>query len=329
MARQYASVQTSIWQNKEFRALTEPEQRLFLMLVSQGDMGAAGVLPLRVNRWADMSVTSTPDSIRTDLKSLEAGKTIAIDWDTEEVLIRCFIRWDGGAKNPKRRPVIERDIAATVSDRLRHYAELDLSRCLGAHIEVPRNIESTTSNPQVDSLSDSLSDSVSPREGLVTTRNPQPTTRKTSSSAKPTVPQEVFDRFWSVYPKKVSKIKTKKDLAKALKIATIEEIVAGAIRYRDDPKRSPAYTKDPTGWLNDGRWMDIPDGSAAQELTFDGLLQTGAAQQAAKLIGGFFKPPTPPTGLSALQDATWVRDKAREFIQDHADEIRAALPSGA
>jgi hypothetical protein len=67
-----------------------------------------------------------------------------------------------------------------------------------------------------------------------------------------------FEMFWNVYPRKVGKQAAIKAFAKALKSASVEDIVAGASRYADDPNRSDTFTAHPTTWLNAGRWADGP-----------------------------------------------------------------------
>lgn len=67
-----------------------------------------------------------------------------------------------------------------------------------------------------------------------------------------------FDEFWEVVPKKVGKQAARKAWAKATKATDPDVIIAGMKRYRDDPNRSDAFTKNPQGWLNDGRWEDDP-----------------------------------------------------------------------
>ena len=67
-----------------------------------------------------------------------------------------------------------------------------------------------------------------------------------------------FDEFWSVVPKKVGKVAARKAWKKATTIADPSEIIEGMRRYRDDPNRVDAFTKNPQGWLNDGRWEDDP-----------------------------------------------------------------------
>lgn len=67
-----------------------------------------------------------------------------------------------------------------------------------------------------------------------------------------------FVDFWSVYPRREAKGEAAKAWAKATTKADPDEIIAAAVRYRDDPNRDPAYTAHPTTWLNQGRWEDDP-----------------------------------------------------------------------
>lgn len=107
MARSYARIMTAIWRNQEFRALDSRSQRTYLMLVTQPDISAVGLLPLRLRRWADMAADTSAADIEKDLSVLEAGRFILVDRGTEEVLVRSFVKWDGGYNNRNRRPVIE------------------------------------------------------------------------------------------------------------------------------------------------------------------------------------------------------------------------------
>ena len=70
--------------------------------------------------------------------------------------------------------------------------------------------------------------------------------------------QSDFDSFWLIYPRRQGKREALKSLKAALALADFETIIAGAKRYRDDPNRSPSYTKLPATWLNKGCWDDEP-----------------------------------------------------------------------
>ena len=69
---------------------------------------------------------------------------------------------------------------------------------------------------------------------------------------------EAFDRFWSVYPRKAGKQDAQRSFERALKVATLGEILAGAQKYADDPNRVAQFTAHPSTWLNQGRWSDEP-----------------------------------------------------------------------
>jgi len=70
-----------------------------------------------------------------------------------------------------------------------------------------------------------------------------------------------FDSFWFFYPKKNDKPLARRSFEKALNRATLDEIVSGAERYRDDPNRDPGFTKNPSTWLNADSWENelLPD----------------------------------------------------------------------
>lgn len=69
---------------------------------------------------------------------------------------------------------------------------------------------------------------------------------------------EEFNQFWAIYPRKENKQSARRAFKQALKAETLEGILAGALRYRDDPNRDPAFTKHGQTWLNNQCWNDDP-----------------------------------------------------------------------
>lgn len=65
---------------------------------------------------------------------------------------------------------------------------------------------------------------------------------------------ELFTEFWNAYPKKVDKAKAFRAFRSALNRAKFEDILAGVLAYRNDPKRNPDFTKYPASWLNADAW---------------------------------------------------------------------------
>lgn len=194
MARSFARIITAIWRNAEFRALHSGAQRVYMLLVTQPNISAAGTLPLTVRRWAEMASDTTVAQINRELAELARGRFIGIDPATEEVLVRSFVRWDGGYSNRKRRPVICAAASELVSPTLRgmlagEFKRLGLPFVGDDHRPVTESTQDgdTETFPMVDRLSDSASDSEAdtptPFDRVVgcqgeysgtTTLNPQP-----------------------------------------------------------------------------------------------------------------------------------------------------------
>jgi hypothetical protein len=67
-----------------------------------------------------------------------------------------------------------------------------------------------------------------------------------------------FAAFWNAYPRKVGKRGARSVYDRALKRADPGVILAGAIRYKNDPNRQDQFTKHPSTWLNQDCWHDEP-----------------------------------------------------------------------
>ncbi|MFE7462354.1 hypothetical protein ACWFMI_24790 [Nocardiopsis terrae] len=124
----YAKFYTKIWSDKDFIALTEQLQRGFMMLVSQGNLNAAGIIALQPRRWARFAADSTPESVTAVVAELEARRFVYADWDTEELLIRSYMRNDELWKQPNVIKGSFDDIEATLSDRLKAVIRTELQR---------------------------------------------------------------------------------------------------------------------------------------------------------------------------------------------------------
>lgn len=165
MARSYANIVTAIWQDTEFRKLIPEDQQGFLLVITQPNISAAGMLPLTLRRWAGMSSGTTVADVRARLERLQGARFLLIDEETEEVLVRTFVVHDKGYSNPKRRPAIldaGRDI---VSVRLRLALAAEFER-VGLPIDglgvTPPNPDGPSTGRPIDCLSDSLSIGNSP-----------------------------------------------------------------------------------------------------------------------------------------------------------------------
>ncbi|MEU4781044.1 hypothetical protein [Micromonospora sp. NPDC023633] len=100
MARSEARLAVSIWTDADFLALSPTAQRMFMFLISQPDLAHDGVLALRERRWSKKAAGMTRADVERDLKDLRAARFIVVDEDTEEMLIRSFIRRDKVYRQP-------------------------------------------------------------------------------------------------------------------------------------------------------------------------------------------------------------------------------------
>lgn len=100
MARAEARLLVSIWDDADFLALSPGAQRLFMFLLSQKDLAHDGVIALRERRWSKAAGGLTVDQIRNDLDELATARFIVVDDDTEELLLRSFIRRDKVYRQP-------------------------------------------------------------------------------------------------------------------------------------------------------------------------------------------------------------------------------------
>lgn len=67
-----------------------------------------------------------------------------------------------------------------------------------------------------------------------------------------------FARFYAAYPRHTGRKGARSMYERALKHATPEVILAGAVRYAADPNRVDEFTKHPSTWLHQGCWDDDP-----------------------------------------------------------------------
>ncbi|MFC7330792.1 hypothetical protein [Marinactinospora rubrisoli] len=149
MARSYAQIKSGIWQDEHFVSrLSESAQRLYFLLLSQPNLNSAGVLPLQERRWKKLARDSTDATVTAALAELHAHWYVIVDEDTEEVLIRTFIRNDGLWRQPNVLKSalghVENTMSATLRAVLRHeLSRLPLDTLDGKRAEQSRTLVQT------------------------------------------------------------------------------------------------------------------------------------------------------------------------------------------
>ena len=80
---------------------------------------------------------------------------------------------------------------------------------------------------------------------------------------------DMFNEFWKEYPKKSDKRAALRAFKSAINRSSFEEILAGTIRYANDPNLPELkYIKHPATWLNADAWENgpLPHDPRAQKL---------------------------------------------------------------
>jgi hypothetical protein len=131
MARDHARILTAVWRNDEFRALPVDAQHLYFTAVSQQALTYAGVLDWRAGRLAALAQGSTAKKVETAAAKLERHRFVVIDRDTEELLIRTYVKHDGVLNRENMGKACARAYLKVVSQRLRSTLLEELGRFYG------------------------------------------------------------------------------------------------------------------------------------------------------------------------------------------------------
>jgi hypothetical protein len=119
VGRAYAKVYRDIWTDPDFTGQPAAVQYLYLFLLSQPNLNAAGVLPLTIRRWAAAAGRVQAADIESDLTILEKARYVVVDYGTEELLIRTYVRNDEIWRIPNTLYSVLRDAERVSSTVLR------------------------------------------------------------------------------------------------------------------------------------------------------------------------------------------------------------------
>lgn len=135
MANGAALIDEGLWRrDKDFRALPRMAQCTFVQILSNKDTDCAGILTLSVELLAKACDELTVEQVWIDLKALEAARFVFVDADTDELLIRSYVKRIS-IKGPnlmvsalRRAKIVHSDkLRAVLASELRRLARKDAS----------------------------------------------------------------------------------------------------------------------------------------------------------------------------------------------------------
>jgi hypothetical protein len=95
MARSFGKILASLTVDDDFNRLPLDAAYLYLRLLGVPSMTLAGALEYRPAKWTRFSPDWTRDTVEEAVTVLVACGYVAVDHNTEELLVRTFIRHDG------------------------------------------------------------------------------------------------------------------------------------------------------------------------------------------------------------------------------------------
>lgn len=119
MARDHARIRVDIWADEDWRDLPSVSQWLYLCLLSSPALNFCGVTDWRPARIAALNAEMKADDVEYAAAWLEAGEFVVIDRETEEVLIRSWVKHDGLVSSPNMSKAMVKSHAAIGSGILR------------------------------------------------------------------------------------------------------------------------------------------------------------------------------------------------------------------
>lgn len=119
MARTYARIKVDIWHDDAFRALSSHAQHLYFTLITDPELSYCGIADWRPKRIAGKSGAAMPEVVELAAVELCDARFIVVCEETEEVLVRSFVRHDGVLQNAKLAVSASNAIGAIASNALR------------------------------------------------------------------------------------------------------------------------------------------------------------------------------------------------------------------
>lgn len=331
---------------------------MYFLLLSQATLTQAGTMSLTLNRWSLLTSGRDAKDIEASVRLLEDRRFLVIDWDTEELLIRSFIRNDGVYKQPNVLKAAMRVVLEEVESNLIKAAIAD------EFLRVGLTEYAARLNPSLKGSGNPSPDPSGGGGGSTPEPSPQPSQTKDKEnpsvkgspdgsrreghklrgrgeggvvSSSPVVGSEVGaatrgtripDDFTVTDAMKTWARKTTPLVGKAetdLFVDYWQAETGARASKRDWVKAWQVWMRreQKTAERRPAHLRSVP--APAVELgTFEAFRSNAAGAEAAAVLRKPYLPrPQPPS--DPTPSAQWIRDRAIDWIDAHEPELRAAL----
>ena len=128
MARKYAAIKSSLFGDPGWRALSTAAQHLYIVLLAHPALSYAGVVDWRPNRICLLADGWSEVDIYYAAQELSLNGWIVIDEQSEEVLVRSFLRHDSAMDQPHLAISMIKAYDAIASGQIREAIIFELNR---------------------------------------------------------------------------------------------------------------------------------------------------------------------------------------------------------
>lgn len=278
MARTYAKIYVAIWAG-DFRGLSIGAQGLYFRLLTDAKLSMCGVVDWRPKRLVQSFAGMTVPQLRALAAELQDAGYIVVDDDTEEALIRTFVKHDGVLKSPNLTKAMASDWLAVTSQTIKNVVvdevrrAIELEPTLKGSYSVPDWFQIGSADPKGEPFQigsnivplefpDPATSNLQPATDICPTVADAPAEPIKLDPDKPapkgtpnTILDAEFPTFYDQYPRKAAPAKAREKFRAARKKASLTDILAGLDTYK---RTKPSYADwaFPASWLNGERWLD-------------------------------------------------------------------------
>lgn len=135
MAREYSRVKLSIWNDPDFRTRTADAQGLYFTLLTHPGITTCGVVEWRESKLIKFSSDMTISRLREAAWNLGEAGLVAVDPDTEEALVRSFVRHDGVLQSPNMSLCLVREHGTIASLKIMALVSREVRRAFAENPE--------------------------------------------------------------------------------------------------------------------------------------------------------------------------------------------------
>lgn len=128
MSRKYGRLMLSVWKDKDYKALSLANQGLFCGFLAYPGISWCGVIDNIPKRLVEISDELTMPELANRIDMLCEAGFLVLDTDTDEILIRRFVYYDGVLKMPNVAKAMAKAVEKIQSPLIRDVMISELAR---------------------------------------------------------------------------------------------------------------------------------------------------------------------------------------------------------